>query len=84
MLNDNEVMTIILEYLLRDASNREFRKKLNIILEGIRSKKHIEERLSPRYQSILLFGINIFTFTIEQYRSMVETIQKEKEIIGEH
>jgi hypothetical protein len=78
MLTDNEVMTIVLEYLLRDASNETYKEKLNIILEGIRGKKHIEEQKSPRYQSILLFGFNIFTFSIAQYRAMVEVIDTER------
>ena len=79
MLNDNQVMVIILEYLLRDASNKEYIEKLNIILEGIRGKYYIEEHLHPRYQSIILFGTNIFTFKMPEYRAMCVEIQKAKE-----
>ena len=75
-MNDCEVMTLIVEYLLQDASNPEFKRKLNIILDGLRGRKHIEEERHPRYQSILLFGFNIFPFSIEHYRDMASLLKE--------
>lgn len=76
-MNDNQAFTIVLEYLLQDVSNKEYREKLNSILMGIKDFKTIEEVKHPRYQSILLFGTNIFPFSNTEYRKMAEHIQKE-------
>lgn len=61
--------------MISESTNKEYVKKLNIILNGIEGKSHIEERYSPRFQAIILFGNpHLFPFAIEQYREMAELL----------
>jgi len=78
MTTDNEVMTIIIEYMISQAKSREYIEKLNIIMGGIRGYKHIEQERSPSYQSILLFGYNIFIFKTSHYRLMAQELLRGK------
>ena len=70
MPTDNEVMSKIIRWMISEVDKEEYIQKLNIILNGIDGKKHIEERHSPRYLSILLLGTNLFPFSIKYYREM--------------
>ena len=74
-MNDAEVMSIIIRWMISEVKNQDYIQKLNIILKGIEGKIFIEEEQSPRFQSIVLFGVNIFPFTINQYREMIGYIK---------
>jgi len=76
-MNDADVMACIIKYLIRTATNKEYIKTLEIILKGIDGKLHIEESFDPRYQSIILFGYNIFPFKMKEYRLIADFIQGE-------
>lgn len=73
-MNDNEVMSKIILWMISEATNSEYIEKLKIILSGIENKKHLEEKLHPRYMSIVLLGTNLFPFKIEEYREMVKIL----------
>lgn len=73
-MDDNQVMVVVLEYLKSQASNSDYIGKLNNIITGISGKKHIEEIDAPSYKSILMFGYNIFSFSIKEYREMAKEI----------
>lgn len=73
-MNDNEVMVKIICWMISEVKNEEYIEKLNIILDGIKTTKHIEENKSPAFQSRLLFGMNIFPFRIQEYREMAELL----------
>lgn len=74
-MNDAEVMTIIVRWMISESKNKEYIGKLNIILNGIEGKKFIEEQKHPRFQSIVIFGTNIFPYRIEDYREMSKLIK---------
>jgi hypothetical protein len=76
-MNDSDVMVVIIRWMLSYATNKEYKEKLNIILRGIEGCKHTEEQREPRFQSFLLFGINIFPFSKVEYRLMAEELLKE-------
>lgn len=76
-MNDNEVMSIIIKYLIAQAKNKKYIAHLEKILGGREGKKHIEQEKSPAHMSILLFGQNIFIFKMEEYRLMASEIIKE-------
>jgi hypothetical protein len=78
-LNDNQIMEIIIDHMISQVSNKEYIEKLNIILDGIKGKSRIDEIYEPRYQSIILFGFNIFIFKMKEYRLIVEEILRRKE-----
>lgn len=73
-MNLNEAFIIVIDFLISEASNEEFIKKLDIIKSGLENKKSIDQRFNPRHQSILLFGYNIFTFRDIDYINMAEEI----------
>ncbi len=74
-MNDAEVMSKIIKWMISEAKNKEYIEKLNTILEGIKDKKFMEETKHPRFQSIVMFGVNIFPYKIEDYRKMAELIK---------
>lgn len=74
-MNDNEVMSIIIKWMISEVKNQDYIQKLDTILKGIEGKSFIEEEQNPRFQSIVLFGVNIFPFTINQYREMIGYIK---------
>lgn len=71
----NEAFEIVISFLISEAKNEEYIKKLNIILNGIKDKKHIEQERHPKFMSILLFGHNIFPYKNENYIQMAEYIK---------
>lgn len=75
-LSDNEVMVIVIDYLISQSHNHKFIKELKNIRDGIAGKKHIEERLSPSFRSIEVFGINMFTFSMSEYRKVAFEIKR--------
>lgn len=70
-------MVAVLKWMISQVKSKEYINKLNVILAGIDGKSHTEEMCEPRYQSIILFGYNIFPFSKSEYKSMVELLQKE-------
>lgn len=77
MKTDSEIMSKIIKWMISEVNNDLYIQKLNIILQGIDGKKYIEENRQPRFQSIVLFGINLFPFTMAEYRKMSELIKEE-------
>ena len=73
-MNDNEVMVKIIRWMISGVSKKDYIQKLNLIIEGIEGKKFLEEAKHPRFQSIVLFGTNLFPFKIEEYREMAKLI----------
>jgi len=71
----NDAFTIIIKYLISEATNKEYIEKLNIILKGIENKTHVEEFSHPRHVSLVLFGQNLFPFTDNIYIEMGELIK---------
>lgn len=74
-MNDNEVYSTIIEWMISEAENKEYIEKLNVILLKIKGKKSIEEDEHPRFNSLMIFGFNIFPFSIEQYREMTKLLK---------
>lgn len=74
-MNDAEVMTKIIEWMISEVSNIEYIQKLNIMVEKLVGQKHIDEFNHPRHLSIVMFGINLFPYKIEDYREMAELIK---------
>lgn len=74
MLNDAEVMIEIIKWMISEASNMEYIHKLEIMLERLKGKKHIEEFDNPRYLSIVMFGSNLFPYNMSDYREMVKIL----------
>ncbi len=75
METESEVYCDIIRWMISEVKNKDYIQKLNLIIEGIEGKKHIEETKSPRYMSLVLFGANIFPFTIREYREMSKLIK---------
>lgn len=75
-MTDSEAFTIILKWMMKEVSNAQYKEKLGIILKGVENQKHIEETRQPRYQSIVLFGTNLFPFSPKQYGEMAEELIK--------
>jgi hypothetical protein len=69
-------MIIVLEYLKKESTNEIFISFLDDVIRGLSGKRHIEEQDSPQYKSIVKFGINIFPFSMREYREMVNEIQR--------
>lgn len=74
-MNDSEVYSIIIKWMILGASNKAYIDQLNTILKGIENKKFIEETKHPRFQSVIMFGTNIFPYRIEDYREMAKIIK---------
>jgi len=74
-MSDAEVMSKIIKWMISEVSNTEYIQKLNIMLEKIVGQKYIDEFNHPRHLSIVMFGINLFPYRIEDYREMVELIK---------
>lgn len=74
--NDAEVMIKIIDFMLSESFNKRYSEILNKIKVGLVGKKHIDETASPRYQSIVLLGINIFPFSMSEYRKMALELEK--------
>lgn len=73
-MSDAEVMSKIIKWMISEVSNTEYIQKLNIMLEKIAGRKYIDEFNHPRHLSIVMFGINLFPYKIEDYREMAELI----------
>ena len=78
-LTDNEVYITVLTDLLKVATEKKFIDDMNSIIEGLKGKDHVEEQDRPQYKSVLLWGRNIFPFSIKEYRKMAEQIIKDRE-----
>lgn len=75
-MNLNDAFSIVITYLINEATNEEYINKLNIILKGIKNKKHLEQFDHPKHQSLILFGHNIFIFTDRDYIQIAELIKE--------
>ena len=69
-LSDNDVMIIVINEMKKGITNEIFISFLDDVIRGLSGKTHIEEKDSPRYKSIEKFSINIFPFTMKEYREM--------------
>jgi len=69
-MNDNEVFITILEWMIKQAKNKTYIKHLNIMLDKIEHKCHIEEQDHPRYQSIQFGYWNLFNLSDNDYRKI--------------
>jgi len=74
-MNLNQAFSIVIEFLISEAKNKEYIEKLNTILSEIKNKKHLDQEIHPKHQSILLFGHNMFIFKDEEYLKMAELLQ---------
>lgn len=74
-MNENEAYTIVIEWMIRESSNKEYIEKLNIILKGVKGKNSIEEHEHPKFQSQVIFGVSIFPFTKEEYIKIAELLK---------
>lgn len=77
-MNLNDAFSIVIRYMISQVKSKELADKLNIILNGIKDKKHVEEECHPRFQSLILFGKNLFPFSDSQYIEMAELIKRKK------
>ena len=50
-MNDAEVMSIIIRWMISEVKNQDYIQKLIIILKGIEGKIFIEEEKGPLYSS---------------------------------
>lgn len=69
-LSDNDVMIIVLNEQKKHSTNEIFISFLDDVIRGLSGKTYIEEQDSPRYKSIEKFSVNIFPFTMKEYREM--------------
>lgn len=76
-MNDSQVFTVILEWMISRAKNKTYIRNLNVMLNKIKNKKHIEEQDHPRFQAIQFGYWSLFDLPIETYRDMADEIQKE-------
>lgn len=74
-MNDAEVYSIIIKWMILGVTNKSYIDNLNTILKGIENKMFIEETKHPIFQSMVMFGTNIFPYRIEDYREMAELIK---------
>lgn len=74
MKNDNEIYSKIIKWMISESTNKVYIQQLNEMLQGIEGKKHIEEFKHPRHLSLVMFGVNLFPYRIEDYREMAELI----------
>lgn len=77
-MNLNDAFSIVIDYMISQVKNKELVDKLNIILNGLKDKKHVEEELHPRFQSLVLFGTNLFPFSDNDYVKIAEFIKRKK------
>lgn len=75
MKTESEIYCDIIRWMISEVKNKDYIRKLNLIIKGIEGKNYIEETKHPRFQSIVLFGTNIFPFSIGEYREMAELIK---------
>lgn len=75
METESEVYCNIIKWMISEVKNKDCIQKMNLIIEGIEGKNYIEETKHPRFQSLVLFGVNIFPFTIGEYREMSKLIK---------
>lgn len=75
METESEIYVSIIRWMIKEVKNKDYIQKLNLIIEGIEGKIYIEETKHPRFQSLILFGTNIFPFTIGEYREMSKLIK---------
>ncbi len=76
-MNDNEVMSIVIEWMIKNSKNKVYIKHLNIMLDKIKDKKHIEEEAQPRFQAIQFGYWNLFNLSMKDYREIAEEIKNE-------
>ena len=75
-MNIVEAFVIVVEYLLKDSTNAEFRKFLEDVLESLKCRGFDQES-SPRHMSIVKFGYNIFQFSDNDYIKMARYIRSQ-------
>ena len=75
-MNINEAFTIVVEYLLKDSTNAEFKSFLEDVLEKLKTKG-FDQDSNPRHMSIVKFGYNIFQFSDSDYISMAKYIRSQ-------
>ena len=73
-MNIVEAFTIVVEYLLKDSTNAEFKKFLEDVLESLKNRGFDQES-GPRHMSIVKFGYNIFPLTDNQYIEIARYIK---------
>ena len=76
-LSDNDVMIIVLNEQKKHSTNEIFISFLDDVIRGLDGKTHIEETASPRYKSVLEFSINMFPFSMKEYRDMAYELLEE-------
>ena len=80
-MNLNESFVLVIEYMISECKNKEVIEKFQTIIDGIKNKKFIEETKHPRFQSIDLFGYNLFIFSDNDYIEMAEYLLANKRTI---
>ena len=75
-MNIVEAFAIVVEYLLKDSTNAEFREFLEDVFENLKSRGFDQES-SPRHMSIVKFGYNIFQFSDNDYIEMARYIKEQ-------
>ena len=75
-MNIREAFTVVVEYLLKDSTNAEFREFLEDVFENLKSRGFDQES-SPRHMSIVKFGYNIFQFSDNDYIEMARYIKEQ-------
>ena len=73
-MNECDAMTKIIEMMISEVSNKDYKDKLVIMRDKIKDKKHLEELSHPRHLSIVFFGINIFPFSKNDYIEMAKLL----------
>ena len=63
------------KYPVSTKIDKDYIHKLNIMLEKLVGQKYINEFNHPRHLSLVMFGINLFPYKIEDYREMAELIK---------
>jgi len=77
-MNDNDVYSTILEWMISRATNKTYIHNLNIMLSKIKNKKHIEEENHPRFQAIQFGYWSLFDLPVEDYRVIADEISNSK------
>lgn len=73
-MNIVEAFAIVVEYLLKDSTNAEFKNFLEDVLEKLKTKG-FDQDSNPRHMSIVKFGYNIFPLTDNEYIEIAKYIK---------
>lgn len=71
---DSLIMVKIIEWMISETTNKRYHEKLMEIIQGLKSKRWMEEENNPTIKSIILFGYDIFLFDMKEYREIVKKI----------